>query len=230
MSDAQGTWTAQLAAWRRDADENHQLLGLAESPDGDGRVLMVQRALESDEQDRDLGMDTYCLVDEAGLTHYGGVTSAVIDDDVLRIALDDQAAEEFGQAELAVALGPALSHRLVRYALATLLRADGELQLTDEHAAALVGSHLLVGLTYEAPDGDVVERLQFDGVVEGATPAVVSVRRNDTGELFTLPPAADAFVPAPEGEYRLRESGRVVADPDFLCTMTVRLAEDPQAT
>lgn len=225
MTDVQGTWTAQLAAWQRVEEDNVQMLGLAESPDGDGRSLVIQRALEFDEQDRELGMDTYCLVDETALTHYGGVASAVIDDGVLRLALDDMAAQEFGQAELVIALGPAVAHRLVRYALATLLRADEEPGLTDEHAAALVGSHLLVGLTYVAPDGEVVDRLEFDGVVEGVGQGVVSVRRHDTGETFTLPPAADAYVPAPAGEYRLRETGRVVTDPDFLCTMTVRLAD-----
>ena len=80
-----------------------------------------------------------------------------------------------------------------------------------------------------APDGDVVHRFQFDGRVEDVGAEVVGVRRSDTGEIFTLPPAAEAYEPAPEGEYRLRESGRVVVDPDFLCTMTVYLAEQEPA-
>jgi hypothetical protein len=224
MTHTQGAWTAQVAVWRRYPDENYRMLGLAESADGEGRVLMVQRALEVDDQDREQGMDTYCLVDETELTHYGGVTATALDDGVLRIALDDEAAQVFGRAELAVALGPAVSERLIRYALATLLRTDDDASLTDEHAAALVGSHVLVGLTYLKPDGEVASRVQFDGVVAGVADGVVSVRRHDTGETFTLPPAAEAFAPAAEGEYRLRESGRVVTNPDFVCTMTVHLA------
>ncbi|GAB5895435.1 hypothetical protein [Mycolicibacterium mageritense] len=41
------------------------------------------------------------------------------------------------------------------------------------------------------------------------------------GETFTLPPAPESFSPAPPGEYRLRSTGEVVTDPDYLATRTV---------
>jgi hypothetical protein len=34
------------------------------------------------------------------------------------------------------------------------------------------------------------------------------------GQVYTLPPALDAFFPAPKGSYTLRETGEVVIDPD----------------
>jgi hypothetical protein len=54
---------------------------------------------------------------------------------------------------------------------------------------------------------------------------VIEVRRADTGDIFTLPPALEAFAPAPPGEYRLRSTGEVVVDPDFTCVMQVHLTD-----
>jgi len=36
-----------------------------------------------------------------------------------------------------------------------------------------------------------------------------------------LPPEPEAYEPAPPGEYRLRSTGEVVVDPDYLTTWTV---------
>ncbi len=68
------------------------IVGLAEYPDGDGQNLIFQLGLEFDEQDVALGMDTYCLSVETGATFYGGVTSCVLDGDLLTIGLDAEAA------------------------------------------------------------------------------------------------------------------------------------------
>ena len=44
----------------------------------------------------------------------------------------------------------------------------------------------------------------------------------DGGELLTLPPDLRPFQPAPAGSYRLRSTGEVVLDPDYLATWTIR--------
>jgi hypothetical protein len=100
-------------------------------------------------------------------------------------------------------------------------------KLGDEQGATLLGSHLLVGITYLRPDGGIDRRLQFHGTVESAREDVVEVRRADTGEIFTLPPGPEAYAPAPPGEYRLKTTGEVVVDPDFTCTYEVHPAQDP---
>jgi hypothetical protein len=97
----------------------------------------------------------------------------------------------------------------------------------DDQVAVLLGSHLLVGLTYLRPDGGIASRLEFHGTVESVGEDVVEVRRADNGEIFTLPPAPEAYEPAPPGEYRLKTTGEVVVDPDFTCVMTVHLAQNP---
>ncbi|HTN88573.1 MAG TPA: Imm10 family immunity protein, partial [Sorangium sp.] len=69
---------------------------LAEYPDGSGARLEIQKPLSSDEQDRRLGLDTYCLCTEDGATHYGGVTSWALTQSSLEILLDAKAADALG--------------------------------------------------------------------------------------------------------------------------------------
>ena len=102
-------------------------------------------------------------------------------------------------------------------------------KFSDEQAATLLGSHLLVGITYLRPDGGLDRLLQFHGTVESAGEDVVEVRRADNGEIFTLPPGPEAYQPAPPGEYRLQTTGEIVVNPDFTCTFDVvpqNLVED----
>lgn len=68
---------------------------LAENSDGGGERLEIQKALSFDEQDRRLGMDTYCLCTAKG-TAYGGVTSWALAGDSLEIRLDAKAESALG--------------------------------------------------------------------------------------------------------------------------------------
>jgi hypothetical protein len=94
-------------------------------------------------------------------------------------------------------------------------------QSTWDHARAekLKGSTVLVGLTLNEPEGQRQE--QFYGTVMSADPNEGIILRLDgsrSGEIYTLPPALDAFFPAPSGSYRLRDTGEVVIDPDYTTT------------
>ena len=91
-----------------------------------------------------------------------------------------------------------------------------------DQAEALLGRLVLVGLTYVTPDGEVIERVQVKGVVVRCDPATVHIEQADGGELLTLPPDLRPFQPAPAGSYRLRSTGEVVLDPDYLATWTIR--------
>jgi hypothetical protein len=85
----------------------------------------------------------------------------------------------------------------------------------------LVGSHVLVGITRVDHGGKVIEQQQFHGHVVRATAAEGVVIVNESGEEMKLPPDARAFEPAEPGEYRLRSTGEVVVDPDYLATWTI---------
>lgn len=74
---------------------NALVLAFAEEASGEGWCIEVQRSIEFDEQDRELGMDTYCLV-AGGATHYGGVKAWTVRANALCLSLDESAALELG--------------------------------------------------------------------------------------------------------------------------------------
>jgi hypothetical protein len=95
-----------------------------------------------------------------------------------------------------------------------------------EKALRMVGKHVLVGKTYVRGE-DVVEQVQFHGVIEQASERNgFALRRADTGEIEWLPPDMRAFERAEPGEYRLRSTGEVVVDPDILSTWVVEREGD----
>ena len=80
-----------------DGDYPFLMAGLSEYADGSGRGLTFQCGLsEPDEQDRALGMDSYCVSNELGLTEYGGVREVSLRNRTLRVVLDPNAAAGLG--------------------------------------------------------------------------------------------------------------------------------------
>ena len=84
-----------------------------------------------------------------------------------------------------------------------------------------VGKHLLMSLTYLDATGAVGHKSQLHGVITRINEAIIAVERQDTGEEFTLPADLSALEVATEGEYRLKPSGLVVVNPDYLVVYTV---------
>jgi hypothetical protein len=77
-------------------DLNAFAVVLSERADGTGRRLEIQKALTFDERDKASGQDTYCLCNELGATHYGGVLSWSISKGELRLELDADAQRSLG--------------------------------------------------------------------------------------------------------------------------------------
>ena len=86
-------------------------------------------------------------------------------------------------------------------------------------AGQLVGKRVLIGLTY-IENGQVDRQEQKHGVVEDVSEGGVSVRLSD-GETYWLPPDLRPWEEAPRGEYRLRSTGEVIVDPDFIANWRV---------
>jgi len=90
----------------------------------------------------------------------------------------------------------------------------------------LIGKRVLVGLTFVSADDEVLEQEQFVGTVVSADAEDGVELQLDDGSRRTLPPDLDAFEEAAPGDYRLRSTGEVVTDPDFLSTWTLRHGAD----
>lgn len=97
---------------------------------------------------------------------------------------------------------------------------DEELAFDD-----LLGKILLVGITYYTHDNEFIEQKQFYGTVTQADEhAVCITMKNDTE--FVLPPDLSSTKRARPGEYKLRSTGEVVVNPDFLATWSLIAPED----
>lgn len=84
-----------------------------------------------------------------------------------------------------------------------------------------VGKHLLISLTSLDQAGEVRHKVQMHGIITRINEAIIAVERQNTGEEFTIPADMDALTAAAEGEYRLKPSGEVVVNPDYLTVWTI---------
>lgn len=105
------------------ADVNTFAVVLAEADDGSGQRLELQRALVVNDEDRERGWGTYCLVTDDGATVYGGLSSWKLDGDTLRIVLEHQAAAALGTDGFVIRY-PREQHDVLHEGLARVLNAS----------------------------------------------------------------------------------------------------------
>lgn len=86
-----------------------------------------------------------------------------------------------------------------------------------------VGKRLLDGVRWTSK-GEVVREEQFHGLILEADQEGLVIERADTGARVVLPPQLKVAAP---GEYRLRATGEVVRDPDYLATWKIDQDELP---
>ena len=92
----------------------------------------------------------------------------------------------------------------------------------DEEAKAIIGKHVLVGVTHRNHADEVTGIEQFHGrIVRASREDGIIVCLIDSDEERWVPPDLSRLEPAAPGKYRLKASGEVVVDPDFLSTWTV---------
>jgi hypothetical protein len=84
-----------------------------------------------------------------------------------------------------------------------------------------IGRTLLLCLNYIGPDGELRRQEQFVGtimVVDFDEGIVVSCEPE--GRMFVLPGDPSRVEKAPRARYRLRSTGQVVINPDYIATFT----------
>ena len=98
----------------------------------------------------------------------------------------------------------------------------GDLPALDESNANLyIGKVVLVGVTFENANGEMVHMQQWAGVIQTySNQKGILVDLFDTEEKCCLPPFPDLLEPAEPGIYRLRSTGQVVERPDYLANLT----------
>jgi hypothetical protein len=100
----------------------------------------------------------------------------------------------------------------------------------DELAAKLLGRSLLIGITDETHNGELIGRRQvFGQVLVADRRRGICVRNNKDASEFWLPPDTRGIEAAAPGEYRNRTTGEVIVNPDFLASLILRKAPDKGA-
>ena len=99
---------------------------------------------------------------------------------------------------------------------------DAEKEITFDE---LIGKVLLVEITYYTHDNEFIEQKQFYGTVTEANENLIRLKQKN-GKDFTLPPDLTSTKRARKGEYKLRSTGEIVVDPDFLATWNLNKAKD----
>src|SRR5262245_17638707 len=100
---------------------------------------------------------------------------------------------------------------------------DGQPPFDEQVALGLMGSLVLLGITYEHNDGSFDRQEQIFGRVvkanakEGICLLLEGARE---GEYFWLPPTTEPYEIADDGVYTLRSTGETVTNPDYLSTWT----------
>lgn len=84
----------------------------------------------------------------------------------------------------------------------------------------LIGKVLLIGFTYYTHENVFIEQRQYWGTVIEANKNRICVKQKN-GEVITLPPDLRSTKPAPAGEYRLRSTGEIIVNPDYLTTWNI---------
>jgi hypothetical protein len=104
----------------------------------------------------------------------------------------------------------------------TSTNSNPSLDFTPEQVASVIGKHLLVGLTHRSLDDEVVSIEQFHGVIDRVNlQEGLVLKLCGTGEERSLPPDLSRIEKADPGQYRLKTTGEVVADPDFTLMWTI---------
>jgi hypothetical protein len=99
---------------------------------------------------------------------------------------------------------------------------EGQSGWDEAFAEDLVGAVVLVGLTRRTFFG--LKQEQFHGVVLAASASdgiTLRLEGKRKGETYQLPPDLRALHPASPGEYRLRSTGEVISNPDYVTSWTV---------
>jgi hypothetical protein len=93
----------------------------------------------------------------------------------------------------------------------------------------LLGKVLLIGITLLDDEERLIEQFQvFGKIIRCSTDGVV-IQKNGTDQEFSIPPDFESITPAQPGEYKLRSTGEVVTDPDYITSWTVNNSSSERA-
>ena len=106
------------------------------------------------------------------------------------------------------------------------IRFPGQPMFNDAAAREVLGTTVIVGITYEDESGRLIRQEQFYGTIVRVNREEGIVIELASGVERTLPPDLRALFGARRGEYRFRSTGEVITNPDLRTTWTAGLPDE----
>lgn len=87
-------------------------------------------------------------------------------------------------------------------------------------ADTYINKYVLIGITYLDPDGKLLRQEQMHGTIESASTngILISFQGTRVGSSWNMPPMLSAIRKADPGSYRLKSTGEIIENPDYLIT------------
>jgi hypothetical protein len=100
---------------------------------------------------------------------------------------------------------------------------SGPPEFDETLAQTYVGRTIIVGLTYLDHTGNLLEQRQLHGRITSANfeGIMIALGGKHSGQTWNMPPMLESIQRASPGQYRFRETGEVITDPDLMATWTI---------
>jgi hypothetical protein len=90
----------------------------------------------------------------------------------------------------------------------------------------LKGKTFLIGLTFTDREGKIIEQYQTHGTVSKLTvDGFFKIIREDKS-VFTIPYDKETIKAAKEGEYREKNTGEIIKNPDYIMTWEIKTTQN----
>lgn len=92
----------------------------------------------------------------------------------------------------------------------------------EEEAKSIIGKHLLVGVTHRNRSEEITGVEQFHGeIIRASREEGIIVLVSGSGEERWVPPDLSRLEPAVPANYKIKSTGEIVVNPDYLSMWTV---------
>ncbi|PCK00607.1 MAG: hypothetical protein COA45_02185 [Zetaproteobacteria bacterium] len=98
------------------------------------------------------------------------------------------------------------------------------MEFDEDKAQKIIGSSILVGITYFDSSGEFESQTQFYGSVLSVSSEagiLLKLAGKRSGEEYNLPPDTSCIWKAEPGVYMLKSNNEEIEDPNYLCSWEV---------
>ncbi|MFJ6988553.1 MULTISPECIES: Imm10 family immunity protein [unclassified Streptomyces] len=127
-------WQVKVVTAEENIPDSCFIVGLAGDQYGDTGHFIFQAALsEPDEQSRRLGLDSYCVLNEAGGVHFGGIEKVSLAGRRISFTFDPEAVEELElpASEIELDIAPDVDMERLRYGLRRVLNYGNQQKIPE---------------------------------------------------------------------------------------------------